>query len=404
MKVNRRKFIQSTGVLGTSVLVPGFLAQLTNCTPPPSARVAREINKLVVIQLSGGNDGLNSVIPYQNDLYYSNRPKIAIQKNKVLVASDDYGFSPQLTSLKRLYDEGLLSVINGIGYPNPDRSHFRAMDIWHTAGDANHHKNTGWIGRYLDAKCVEQFSPHEAVEMSNLLSRVMKGERGNGLALTDPFNYDKTIPELVNRRWVNETSGSVDNSNLGFLYKTAQNGYASLDYLKSLSKLYTSSADYPSTVLGNELKSVGQLINAGSTSSVYYVSHTGFDTHANQAGSIRWPLKVFNDGIDSFVKDLKSTGALDSTLILVFSEFGRRVEENASGGTDHGTANCVFLIGNQLNRAGIYNDIPDLSNLENGDLKYSIDFRQVYATILDKWLKVDSEVVLKKKFEHLSFI
>ncbi len=404
MKVNRRKFIQSTGALGTSVFVPGFLAQLASCTAPSSARVAREINKLVVIQLSGGNDGLNSVIPYQNDLYYSNRPQIAIKKNKALKANDDYGFSPQLTSLKSLYDDGSLSVVNGVGYPNPDRSHFRAMDIWHTAGDSNHHKNTGWIGRYLDAKCVDRFSPHEAVEMSTMLSRVMKGEKGNGLALTDPFNYHKTIPELVNKQWVSETSGSIDDSNLGFLYKTAQNGYASLDYLKSLTKLYKTSVDYPSTVLGNELRSVGQLINAGSTSSVYYVSHTGFDTHSNQVGSIGWPMKVFNDSIASFVKDLKSTGALDSTLVMVFSEFGRRVEENASGGTDHGTANCVFLIGNQLNRAGIYNDIPDLADLDNGDLKYSIDFRQVYASILDKWLKVDSSVVLNSKFDHLQFI
>lgn len=404
MKVNRRKFIQTTSVLGSSVLVPGFLAQLTNCTTPQRSRVAHDINKLVVIQLSGGNDGLNSLVPYQNDLYYEKRPKIAIKKSKVLAANDEYGFSPQLASFKKLYDDGLLSVINGVGYPNPDRSHFRSMDIWHTGGDSNHHVSTGWIGRYLDAKCNDQINPHEAVQMSTMLSRVMNGEQMNGLALADPFNYHNTVPQMVNADWINNTPGPADNSNLGFLYKTAQNGYASLDYLKSLSKHYTSSIDYPPTVLGNELKGIAQLINAGNNSSVYYASHTGFDTHATQINSISWPMKVFNGGINSFVKDLRSTGALDSTLILVFSEFGRRVEENASGGTDHGTANCVFLIGNQLNRAGIYNDIPDLSDLDNGDLKYSIDFRQVYGTILDKWLKVDSEVVLKQKFEHLQFI
>lgn len=400
---HRRQFIKNAGVAGAgTLLLPNFLSALSGCTD--LSKVALDGRRLVVIQLSGGNDGLNTLIPIGNDIYHRSRPNLAVADSKVLKVNDHYGFNPSIDTFRWLYDEGLLTVINGVGYPNPYRSHFRSMDIWQSAGDGNTDLATGWVGRYLDAVCKDDTDPYRALQVGIKLDMALRGEFRTGFSVVDPSQHD-AIPSIMKDGRIDYTmSISADNPALHYLYKSVQGIQSSTDYLHEISKTSNSKASYPSTPFSHKLKTVSELINSGLDTSIYYVSHEGFDSHANQNHFLNWPLRVFNEGLNAFIKDLKSTGALDNTLMLVFSEFGRRVEENASGGTDHGTANCVFLIGNQLNRAGIYNDIPDLADLDNGDLKYSIDFRQVYATILDKWLKVDSSVVLNRQFDHLQFI
>ncbi|MEQ9299763.1 MAG: DUF1501 domain-containing protein [Cyclobacteriaceae bacterium] len=400
---HRRQFIKSTGVAGAgTLLLPNFLSALSGCAD--LSKVTLDGRRLVVIQLSGGNDGLNTLIPTGNDIYHRSRPNLAVADNKTLKITDQYGFNPSVDVFRWLYDEGLLSVVNGVGYPNPNRSHFRSMDIWQSAGDGNTELASGWVGRYLDAVCKDDSDPYKALQVGIKLDMALRGELRTGFSVVDPSQHD-AIPSIMRDQRIDFAYGlPAQNPALHYLYKSVQSIQSSTDYLHEISKTADSKTSYPSTPFSRKLKTVSELISSGVDTSIYYVSHEGFDSHANQNHFLNWPLKVFNEGLTAFTKDLRSSGALDSTLVLVFSEFGRRVEENASGGTDHGTANCVFLIGNQLNRAGIYNDIPDLSDLDNGDLKYSIDFRQVYATILDKWLKVDSEVVLKQKFENLQFI
>ncbi len=360
---------------------------------------------LVIIQLSGGNDGLNTVVPFGNDLYYQKRKTIAINNSDVIKLNDMQGFNPNLSALKEIYDQGWMSVINSVGYPNPDRSHFRSMDIWQTASDADQFLTTGWIGRYLDANCQNCKSPYTAIEVDDTLSLALKGASLKGIAVQDPNKLYQTTREPFFKDLMHEQNNDhLHEDNLGYLYKTMIETYSSADYIQNTTKTYNVTAAYPNTGLGYQLKNVSKFINSGLQTRIYYVSLSGFDTHVGQQNQQGRQLKIYADAVAAFIKDLKQTGKLDDTLVMTFSEFGRRVEQNASNGTDHGTANNVFLFGGKLNKAGIYNQAPDLANLENGDLKYQVDFREVYATLLNKWLEVDNKAILSKSFTGLDFI
>lgn len=393
---SRRDFLKNSIFASSSLLIPAFLKA---GAPNYLMNKGRNGRKLVVIQLSGGNDGLNTVVPYQNDIYYKLRPTINIGQQEVLKLNDELGLHPSLKPLRSLYDDGLLSIINNVGYPNPDRSHFRSMDIWQTASDSNEFLSTGWLGRYMDAfgSVVE---PHQVLEMDDTMSLALKGANHNGYAVGNIKQLKKGASNKFLKAVVDHHDHAHE-GNTAYLYRTLADTFESADYLHDQSQVYSTSSTYPSSAFGKSLKQTAELIISGADTSVYYVSMGGFDTHANQLGQQSKLLKKYADGVAVFMKDLKANGMLDDVLVMTFSEFGRRVKQNASRGTDHGTASNVFLMGGGLKKPGFYNNGPDLSNLDNGDLKYSIDFRRIYASLLNDWLGVDNRMVLGKEFATL---
>jgi uncharacterized protein (DUF1501 family) len=354
--------------------------------------------------LSGGNDGLNTVIPIRNDIYYSNRPKIGIEKAKALSITDEVGLHPALTSFADAFHDGDLGILNNVGYPNPDRSHFRSMDIWHTASQSNEYITSGWIGRYLDAQCSGCAHPTQALEVDDILSLALKGEHTNGLAFKDPKRLFGTSNEKFFKEVSKNHGDHHDEQPVEYLYKTMAETLSSADYIFKQSKLHPSTTEYPNTNLGKDLKTIASLIFSDINTKVYYVSLGSFDTHINQEQQQQRLFKEMNDAVGAFIKDLKANNRFNDVLFFTFSEFGRRVSQNASGGTDHGTANNMFLLGGGLKEKGILNAMPDLGDLDQGDLKYNVDFKNVYATVLSKWLGADDQKILGKKYEQLKFI
>jgi len=290
-----------------------------------------------------------------------------------------------------------------VGYPNPIRSHFRATDIWHTATDSNRYSQSGWIGRYLDNYAK---SPHNAIEIGDSLSLAMKGERMNAIATQNPkMSFFMSRDPYFKRIHDHKNDAHLSEHNLGYLYKTMIAAESSAKYIHETSKTYTSINQYPDNKFAKQLKTTARFINSRLDTKVFYASLGGFDTHVNQKAKQKQLLGVYANSIAAFVDDLKANNTFKDTLILTFSEFGRRVKQNANVGTDHGTANNVFVIGGQLKKQGIYNNIASLSDLDdNGDIKFEIDFRTIYATVLNKWLEVDDAAVLNKSFNQLSFI
>ncbi len=400
MKNSRREFLK-TSALATAgtMLIPGFLKAFEN-TP-----IKLGDKKLVILQLSGGNDGLNTIVPYRNDLYHRLRPQISIATDKVLRVSDELGFHPALAPLRKVYDEGYLGVLNNVGYPNPDRSHFRSMDIWHTASDSKEYLKTGWLGRYLDARCVDCNAGHQAIEIDDVLSLALKGENNKGIALKNPKKlYDTLHDNLFQKLNENNHTDHIDEPSVSYLYKTMAETISSSDYIYSKSKVGKSAATYPETEFANRLKTIAQLLTSGIDTRVYYASLSGFDTHVRQMPAHERLLGMYADAVSAFVADLEINNVFDNVLIMTFSEFGRRVSQNASNGTDHGTANNLFLMGKSLKQKGFINETPDLRKLDQGDLIHTVDFRSVYTTLLDTWLGTDAEKIMGSRFERLGFI
>lgn len=398
--MKRRNFIRNTAFASGALLIPSFLK-------PFEAMAIDQLSghkNLVVIQLSGGNDGLNTIVPYGMDTYYQKRKTIAINPADVIRLDDLQGMNPALSALKGIYDQGWMSIINNVGYPNPDRSHFRSMDIWQTASDADQFLSSGWIGRFLDSNCSSCEFPYTAIEVDDTLSLAMKGLSKKGIAVKDPARLYRNTREPFFKDILNSHDQNLNEDNLGYLYKTMIETYSSADYIQNTTRNYQSSRDYPPSAFASQLKTVSRFINSGLSTRVYYVSLSGFDTHVGQKVQQSRLLKQYAEGVAAFLTDLNKTGKLDETLVMTFSEFGRRVEQNASNGTDHGTANNVFVFGGKLKKAGIFNPAPDLTDLDHGDLKYRVDFRQVYASILDKWLDVNNSQILNRRFEGLDFI
>lgn len=371
-----------------TLFVPSFLkASDVLLTPKANHK------KLVIIQLSGGNDGLNTLVPYTNDLYYKNRSKIALATNDVLKLTDQLGLHGSMARFKLLYDQGYVSILQNVGYPNPDRSHFRSTDIWQTASSAETYLQTGWVGRYLDE--VSQ-TPRGAIEVDDTLSLLLKGKEYNGIATKNAkLFYRITRDPYFSSVLRHQGDAHLNEHNLGYLYKTMINAKSSAAYIYEKTKTYTSAREYPKSAFGKQLKTISEFINSGLDTQIYYASLGGFDTHANQLNTQKRLLQNYSEGIHAFVNDLKSMGTFKDTLILTFSEFGRRVSQNAANGTDHGAANLVFLMGEQLKKPGLYNTAPDLSDLDsNGDIKYQVDFRSVYASLLKDWLRIEPSKII----------
>ena len=397
MKVNRRQFLKSSSLATTALFVPKFLQAFPSQPGNNNGKV------LVVIQLSGGNDGLNTIIPYQDDLYYQSRPGLGLKGNDLIRMTDTVAFHKNLYEFASLFDEGEVSILNSVGYPNPNRSHFRSMDIWQSASDADQYIPTGWIGRLLDHHCKGLPYPNaQALEINDALGLAMKGSEVKGLALNNPRMLYRTTQHPYLKALSHEKEHNHDTAD--YLYKTLAETTSSAAYLYETSKTYRTPVSYPSHQFGKQLQQVAQLINAGASTQVYYVSLAGFDTHASQKWQQARLLKQYSEALKAFTDDLRTAGRFDDTLIMTFSEFGRRVKQNASGGTDHGAANNLFLISGRLKKPGLFNTLPNLSDLDDGDLKYTIDFRQVYATIIERWLGYNAHSVIGKDFDLLNVI
>ncbi|MEO6814068.1 MAG: DUF1501 domain-containing protein [Ginsengibacter sp.] len=397
MLFKRKEFLQIGSLATASLMMPKFLKALEKTSSVPAGN-----RVMVVLQFSGGNDGLNTVIPFRNDIYYKSRPALGIQKNAALTLTDEVGINPALTYFKVLFDEGSLGIINNVGYPNPDRSHFRSMDIWQSASDSNQYVTTGWLGRYLDAQCSGCDKPTQALEVDDVLSLALKGEVNKGLALKDP----KKLYNQSNERFFKEINAAHEHGEAAadYLYKTLSETLSSADYIYQQSRRHPSSLMYPATELGRNLKTISSLIMSDINTKVYYVSLGSFDTHVNQQNQQKRLFTELNDAITAFVKDLKSNNRFQDVAMMTFSEFGRRVAQNASGGTDHGTANNMFFIGGGLKEKGLINPMTDLTDLNQGDLKYKVDFKSVYATMLNKWLGANDEEIMGRKYEIMNFV
>ncbi len=398
MLIKRSEFLKVGSLATASFMVPQFLKAFE------TGRLVPQGNKvIVIIQLSGGNDGLNTVIPIANDIYYKQRPRLGIKKENSLVLTNEVGLHPALTAFQDLYNEGNMAIMNSVGYPNPDRSHFRSMDIWHSASDSNVYESTGWLGRYLDAQCHGCDKPTQALEFDDMLSLALKGDYNKGIALRDPARLYNSSQEKFFKDM--QTAHSKDEEQpVEYLYKTMSETLSSADYIFKNSKLKPSSLTYPDTELGKGLKTIASLVYSQINTTVYYISLGSFDTHVGQENKQKQLLTDLNNSVASFVKDLKANGRFNDVLLMTFSEFGRRVSQNASGGTDHGTANNMFFVSGGLKQKGLLNEMANLTDLDNGDLKYKVDFKDVYATVLKKWLSADDKKILGKEFNYLNFL
>jgi uncharacterized protein (DUF1501 family) len=397
MLIKRRQFLQVGSLATASLMLPKFLKAFEKPAMVPAG------NKVVVVvQFSGGNDGLNTVIPITNDIYYRERPKLGITKTNAVQLTDEVGLNPALAGFKELFNDGSLGILNNVGYPNPDRSHFRSMDIWQTASNSNEYVSTGWIGRYLDAQCKGCDKPTQALEIDDILSLALKGNNTNGLAFKDP----RRLYSTSNEKYFKDLSADhhTGEETVDYLYKTMSETLSSADYIFQQSKLHPTAETYPATALGKDLKTIASLIMSDINTKVYYVSLGSFDTHVNQENQQKRLFTELNDAVKAFTSDLKKNNRFEDVLMMTFSEFGRRVTQNASGGTDHGTANNMFFISGGLKQKGILNAMPDLADLNEGDLKHTVDFKNVYATVLNKWLGADDALILGTKNRYLDFL
>jgi uncharacterized protein (DUF1501 family) len=434
----RRDFLR-TSVLGGALgyTVPLFLEKTFLCLDTMAAASPGQITTgkdgtiLVVLQLAGGNDGINTLVPYGDDAYYKARPKIALPKADILRISDYAGLHPKLTGMHDLYSQGHLGMIQGVGYPNPNRSHFRSTEIWQTASDADRNASEGWLGRYFDNCCQGSDPSSVGVAIGGQTPQAFASSTPKGIAFSNPeqFRYmseaasdpnsadmfmrQMNQPTDSNHSSLSENSGGSigmlsgpsdnDGSTVEFLQRTALGAEMSSDKILAITRKTKSTVDYPASQLGNSLNLVARLIAGGLPTRVYYVSQGGFDTHANQLPSHERLMNDLSTATSSFVQDLKAQGNFNRVLMISFSEFGRRVSENASGGTDHGAAAPLFVMGGGV-KPGLYGNYPSLTDLHDGDLKFCTDFRSVYATALEKWLGAPSEMVLGKKYPLLPFI
>ena len=410
--LTRRTFLRQSGLLMTAAgTLPSFLSRAGHAlaADPRGTRYGDD-TILVVIQMSGGNDGLNMVVPYGMDGYRAARPNIGIAEDAVLPLTDTIGLHPNMQKLQALYAAGNVAIVQGAGYPNPILSHFQSMDVWHHASPDGY-KPDGWLAGYVSSPGAATQNLMFAASVTDALNPALQG-RG----LTVPtiaslqqyqFRSDPRYPNdkepvlaaasaIYNQRYSNPSEA--------YIAHTATAALSSVAEVQTATQAYGGSVQYPSFPLANSLKTVAQLMAANLGTRIYYVSFGGFDTHSAQVNTHNRLLGGFSDSVDAFMQDVAQQGKRDRVLIMTFSEFGRRVNENASQGTDHGTAEPMLVIGSKV-KGGLYADHPSLVDLDgNKNLKYAIDFRSVYSTVLEGWLDADSEAVLGGRFENVGFV
>lgn len=393
--MKRRNFFKATGLCTTSLLLPGFLKSLEW-----QSNLALGKKRLIVVQLSGGNDGLNTIIPINNNIYYQLRPGIGIPKAETLNIDDTAAFNPAMKGMAKLLEKGWLTILNDVGYPNPDRSHFRSMDIWQTGSGSDQNWNTGWIGRLLDNQANQIHHSHFAIEVDQQLSLVMKGLNQSGFAVKNP----KKLKQMVQSIELEQQNSPLAVTELDFLYKTLADTKSTAGYVADHAQKSKLQLTYPNNEVGKNLQMIASMILGGADTSIYYTSTSGFDTHVRQLGQHGRLLEQLSDSLWALTQELHQAQELKNTVILVFSEFGRRAKQNASGGTDHGTAGNVFLIGEGLKKTGLYNPVNNLTQLVNDDLVHQIDFRSIYATLIDDIFQVPHADILLQQFPKLRLL
>lgn len=362
---------------------------------------------LVIVNLYGGNDGLNCVVPHGDDRYYQLRPGLAIDRSAVLGIDAHVGLNPGMRSIKTLYDKGMVAIVQGVGYPEPDHSHFRSTEIWQTAAPGRY-EHTGWLGRYFDESSGSLQNLFKGVSISKVLPEVMVSERTDipAIPALDEYALAADRDAAARRAFSNEAHDRrlpFSSPYLAHVMEVEGNAQRSSEELPRLVAGYKTNASYPATALGRSLSLAAQIIGSKLGTKAIYVEHGSFDTHVNQKATQNLLLTQFSNAIGAFYEDLTAHGNDRRVLTLTFSEFGRRIEENGSRGTDHGEASPLFLIGGGV-KGGLYGALPDLASTNMGNVRYAVDFRSVYATVLERWLGRPSAAVLGGSFKKLSML
>lgn len=408
MGVSRREFLKG-GIAAGLYLSATQLLELSAAAANNGSSQSSKRRVLVIVQLNGGNDGLNMVIPHSDPVYYKQRPSISISQERLLKLTDDIALNPAMKDLQRLFSNEKLAVIQGVGYPNANRSHFRSIEIWQTA-QPDKLGETGWLGRYLD-RCDQCDGIFPAINLDPSLPKTLCGDNIIVPTIQNAGTFKFRIDDFLaaDRQNVINTFNDIydkygsSNPQAELLRKAGKDAIKASDQLQELTKKYKSKVNYPGTNFGNSLKFIAQMITGNLPSIIYGANLDGFDTHANQSKQQDRLLGELSDGLAAFQQDLEEHGKADEVITLVFSEFGRRVAENGGKGTDHGTAGPVMLLGSKI-KGGLYGEQPSLSKLDQGDLKYTVDFRSIYSTILTGWFGTDAKDILGHRFEDLKFV
>jgi uncharacterized protein (DUF1501 family) len=360
---------------------------------------------LVLVNLQGGNDGLNCIVPHGDSTYYQLRPSIAIDRNSVLGINERIGFNPAMRSVKALYDKGAVAIVQGVGYPEPDHSHFRSTEIWQTAAP-DRYEHTGWLGRYLDDANLPKENLFNGVAIAQVLPEALVANRVDVPAIAQVAGYGLISDRNANSRsafsqLVADNKLPFSSPYLAHVAEIEDHAQKGSEELPKLIAGYKTNASYPATPLGRSLALAAQIVGSKTGTRVLYVQHGSFDTHVTQKGVQDRLLGELSDALGAFYDDLAAHGNDKRVLTMTFSEFGRRIAQNASGGTDHGEASPLFLIGGGV-KGGIYGAYPDLSASNGGNLRFSTDFRSVYATVLERWLGRPSQPILRGSFQQIA--
>ncbi len=360
---------------------------------------------LVLLNLQGGNDGLNCVVPHGDSRYYQMRPTIGVAQNDVLAIDANVGLNPTMKAMKAMYDRGEVAIVQGVGYPNPDHSHFRSTEIWQTAAP-DRYEHTGWVGRYLDDAGLAKNNLFNGIAIAQVLPEALVSSSTDVPAIAQLAGYGLVSDRNAAARatyseLARDNRFPFQSPYLAHVAEIEDHAQRGSEELPKLLAGYKTDASYPATPLGRSLALAAQIVGSKLGTRVLYIQHGSFDTHVSQKGTQDRLLGELSEGIAAFYSDLAAHGNDRSVLTMTFSEFGRRIEENASRGTDHGEASPLFLIGGGV-KGGLYGTLPDLADTNMGNLRYGTDFREVYATVIERWLGRPSEKILGGTFAHVA--
>jgi uncharacterized protein (DUF1501 family) len=410
----RRAFLsRSLGVAVLGGTLPSFLAEAACAQPLPALGSSVDPdNVLLVVQMGGGNDGLNTVVPYSDDAYHRVRPTIAVAESSALKLDDRIGLNPALAPLDDLYKDGKVAIVQGVGYPNPNRSHFEATQIWETASPDRPVTN-GWLGRYLDRTLpanADSSAPANlftAVALGDTVPTALVAQHVDvpaiGALNAYGFNAGRDAASKATANVLYDGARPGQSPYLAMIEETARNAMHGGDVLRAKIASYRPAVEYPTDGFSQQLRLAAQIIGSRLGTRIIFVTIGSFDTHAGQRAQQDRLLGYLASGLHAFYADLDAHGLAKHVLAMTFSEFGRRVAQNASNGTDHGTAMPLFIVGGGV-RGGVYGDHPSLTDLDDGDLKHAIDFRSVYVTVLERWLGRSSDGIVAGTFAPLAFV
>jgi len=402
---SRRELFRRGGMIAVGMMAPPWLAAIAKADLVRQAKGKRATSDtvLVVCQLSGGNDGLNTVVPYASASYYQLRPTLAIKDTETLKLNEAMGLHPNMTGVHELYKEGKVAIVQNVGYPQPNRSHFKSMDIWHSASPDGK-IGYGWIGRHFDL--LGQAGPVNAVAglgLSVEKPRALNAKSASIPCFASLADIQAMVGNQDSERMLREIQGAQGTGAVRTIQQANNSALDAMAALQGRLASFTPKQSYGNDRFGNGFKQIAQIVASSPATRVVYFSAGGFDTHSKQADSHGNLMRQFSDAVLAFQREMEAAGRADKVMVLVFSEFGRRSYENGSAGTDHGAAGPMLLIGKNV-KGGLHGPNPNLLDLDRGDLKWKVDFRQVYATSLDSWMGSDSAVVLGQQFGPLDVL